>query len=182
MNIIYKAKRIGKGGKVFNMYKIRTMVMDADQMGQPSVGQDDPRITKIGKFLRRWKIDEIPQLWNVIKRDMNLVGPRPEEESVMKIMREKYPFDYRIITGIRPGLTDLASLWDYNEDERLKDKINPHEYYLDEIWPIKRELQVKYILNRSFWLDIKIIFLTLWQISAIKSFIRIIRKADNLSI
>ena len=164
MKIIYKAKRIGKNGRVFQMYKFRTMVENADLIGGPSTSGDDPRLTKIGKILRKFKIDELPQLWNVLIRDMNLVGPRPEVPEVMELMSRNYPEEYAIIISRRPGITDLASLWDSNEEERLRGEANPHEAYLEKIWPEKRRLQIEYIKNHSFWLDIKIIFLTFRKI------------------
>lgn len=164
MAIFYKSLRIGKGGKPFLLYKFRTMVENADKIGPESTSGDDKRITKIGRILRKFKIDELPQLWNVLKGDMSLVGPRPEVPSVMEIMRKQFPDEYDIIISVKPGITDLASLWDFNEEEKLAGEQDPHKAYLEKIWPEKRRLQVEYIKNKSLWLDFKIIFLTIKKI------------------
>ena len=154
MSIFYRAKRVGKGGKIFTMYKFKTM---RDEPGPVSTAGDDPRITKIGRFLRRTKLDELPQLWNVLKRDMNLVGPRPEDPSVMELMRCNFPEEYAIIISVRPGLTDLATLADIHEEDILRGEADPHKTYLEKIWPQKRKLQIEYIKNRNLLLDIKIL-------------------------
>lgn len=164
MSIFYKSQRIGKDGQPFILWKFRSMVEGVDKMGPLSTGANDPRLTKIGKFIRKWKIDELPQLWNVIKRDMNLVGPRPEVPEVMELMQREYPEDYAIITSTRPGITDWASIWDWDEEVKLAGEADPHQAYLEKIWPTKRRLQVEYVKNHSLWIDIKIIFLTLWRI------------------
>ena len=159
--MLYKSQRIGKNGKPFILYKFRTMVRNADKIGPSSTAGDDPRITKIGRFLRKWKIDELPQIINIFKRDMNLVGPRPEIPEVINMLNNE---ERAIILSRRPGITDLASLWDFNEEEKLAGEPDPHEAYLEKIWPEKRRLQIEYIKNHSFWLDIKIIFLTFRKI------------------
>ena len=159
--MLYKSQRIGKNGKPFILYKFRTMVRNADKIGPSSTAGDDPRITKIGRFLRKWKIDELPQIINIFKRDMNLVGPRPEIPEVINMLNNE---ERAIILSRRPGITDLASLWDFNEEERLTGEASPHEAYLEKIWPEKKRLQIEYIKIRTFWLDIKIIFLTFKRI------------------
>lgn len=158
MNILYKSTRIGKGGKPFKLYKFRTMVLNADKIGPPSTSGDDPRITKIGKFLRKYKLDELPQLLNVLKGDMNLVGPRPEVPEVINLLNDE---EYGIILSIKPGITDLASLWNINEEERLAGQEDPHQYYLDHIWPEKKRLQIEYVKNRNTRLDLWILAQTL---------------------
>lgn len=163
MSIIYKAKRIGLHGKPFFMYKFRTMVENADKIGGASTAGDDPRITPVGRVLRKFKLDELPQLWNVLIGDMSLVGPRPDVEEVINMMT---PIEKRIILSVRPGITDLASLWDSNEEERLRGKPDPHQAYLDEIWPEKKRLQIQYVQNKSLLLDITIILKTIWKICA----------------
>ena len=134
------------------------MVEGADKIGSPSTAEDDPRITKIGRFLRKTKLDELPQLCNVVKRDMNLVGPRPEVQEVVDLMTD---YEKAMIFSVRPGITDLASIWDSNEEERLAGETDPHKAYLEKIWPEKKRLQIEYIRNRSLWLDIKILWLTI---------------------
>lgn len=161
MSILYKSIRIGKAGKPFYLYKFRTMVEGADRIGPPSTAGNDPRITKIGRVLRKWKLDELPQIWNVIRRDMNLVGPRPEVPEVVALMTKD---EKDIILSVRPGITDLASLWNFNEEERLRGAVDPHQQYLDEIWPEKKRLQIEYVLQRSVRLDIQILTKTLWRI------------------
>lgn len=156
--MFYKSVRIGKGGKPFVLYKIKTM---RDVPGPPSTSANDPRITKIGAILRKFKIDELPQLWNVIKRDMNLVGPRPEVPEVIHMMTDE---ERNVILSVRPGITDLASLWNCNEEERLAGEPDPHKAYLEKIWPEKKRLQIEYIKNRSLLLDLKILIQTLCKI------------------
>lgn len=160
-SIFYKSIRIGKNLKPFQLLKFRTMVEGADKIGPPSTKADDPRITKIGAFMRSYKLDELPQLINVLRGEMNLVGPRPEVKEVVDLMTDD---EKEIIFSVKPGITDLASLYDFNEEERLKGQDDPHQYYLDNIWPKKKELQIKYIRERSLWLDIKIIVKTIWRI------------------
>lgn len=162
MSIFYKSWRVGEDGKLFQFYKFRTMIEGA--VGPESTSEDDKRITRIGRILRKFKIDELPQFWNVLKGDMSLVGPRPEVPSVMAIMHKQFPDEYGIIISVKPGITDLASLWDFNEEERLAGEKDPHKAYLEKIWPEKRRLQIEYIKNKSFWLDIKIILLTIKKI------------------
>lgn len=161
MNILYKSERVGKRGTLFMLYKFRTMVEDADKIGPPSTSADDPRITKWGRFMRKYKIDELPQLLNVLKGDMALVGPRPE---VLEVIHMLTLNECAIILSVKPGITDLASLWNYNEEERLAGSSNPHQTYLDEIWPEKKRLQIEYIKTKSLWLDVCIVARTIWKI------------------
>ena len=158
MSVFYKQLRIGKNGKLFYLYKFRTMIENADKIGGLSTSGDDPRLTRIGKFLRKYKLDELPQLWNVLRGDMSFVGPRPEVPEVVDLMTEE---EKRIILSVRPGMTDLASIWDINEEDVLRGEKNPHEAYLKKIWPHKKELQIFYIQNQNLWGDLKIIFFTL---------------------
>lgn len=161
MSIIFKQIRIGKNGKPFTLYKFRTMIEDANKIGGPSTAADDPRLTKIGKFLRKWQIDELPSFWNVLKGEISLVGPRPEVPEVVALMT---PEEKKIILSIKPGITDLATLANISEGERLRGSKDPHQKYLDEIWPEKKRLQIEYIKNRSLWLDIKIIAKTVYRL------------------
>lgn len=137
------------------------MVEGADKLGGSSTAADDIRLTRIGKFLRKYNLDEIPQLWNILKGDMNIVGPRPEVPQYVDLMSEE---EREIILSIRPGLTDLATLENTDEGSRLKGSLDPEKTYLEDIRPEKIRLQVKYVQNKSLWLDIKIIYLTILRL------------------
>ncbi len=153
----YRGERVGRFGKTFRIFKFRTMVADAEKLGGPSTASDDSRITGVGKFLRKYKLDELPQLVNVLKGDMSIVGPRPEV--LMEV--ETYTKEERRILEVRPGITDWASLTFHNEGEILKGSPDPHQVYREEIKPEKMRLALKYVDERSFLTDIKIILETL---------------------
>lgn len=153
----YRGLRIGRFGKPFYMFKFRTMVENADRIGGPSTPEDDQRLTRFGKFLRKYKLDELPQLINVLMGEMSIVGPRPEVKQYVDIIEDQ---ERKIILSVRPGMTDYASLWDFNEGERLKGSIDPEKTYLEEIWPEKIRLQLKYIKEQSLFTDIRIIVQT----------------------
>ncbi len=159
--VFFRGKRIGKGGKPFLIYKFRTMVKDAEKLGGPSTPIDDPRLTKIGIFLKRYQLDELPQLINVLKGEMSLVGPRPEVPLYVDMMTEE---EKRIILSVKPGMTDLASLWNFHEGEVLKGSKDPEKTYLEKIRPKKLKLQMEYVKKRSFFLDLKIILKTILKI------------------
>lgn len=159
--IFYKGRRVGKGGKLFKMYKFRTMVIGADKLGGPSTAADDPRLTKIGLFLKKYQLDELPQLINVFKREMSLVGPRPEVEMYVDMMTAEQK---NAILSVRPGMTDYASLWNFHESEILKGAKDPEIAYQKLIRPKKLALQMRYVKERSLWVDIRIIFLTIFKI------------------
>jgi lipopolysaccharide/colanic/teichoic acid biosynthesis glycosyltransferase len=156
--VFYRGVRIGQFGKPFRIFKFRTMVKNAEELGGPSTSADDPRLTKIGKFLRRYKLDELPQLINVLKGEMSLIGPRPEVKMYVDMLK---PEEKEKILSVRPGMTDLASLWDFHEEEILKGSEDPEKAYMEKIRPKKIQLQLEYVKNRSFLLDLKIIFKTL---------------------
>jgi len=156
--VFYRGERIGKNGKPFRIFKFRTMVKDAEKLGGPSTSADDPRLTKIGKILRKYKLDELPQLINVLKGEMSLVGPRPEVKMYIDMLK---PEEREKILSIKPGMTDLASLWDFHEEEILKGSEDPEKTYIEKIRPKKIQLQLEYVKNRSFLLDLKIILKTL---------------------
>ncbi len=158
--IFFKQERIGKNFKPFLLYKFRTMIPDAPKRGPLITSSDDPRITKIGRILRKTKLDELPQLINVLKGDMSLVGPRPEVKKYV----DMYKNDYEEILKIRPGITDIASFTFRNEEELLKDKDNVEEYYAYVILPQKIKLAKEYLKRISLWFDIKIIFKTIFSI------------------
>jgi lipopolysaccharide/colanic/teichoic acid biosynthesis glycosyltransferase len=156
--VFYRGERVGKDGKPFRIFKFRTMVKNAEKLGGPSTSADDPRLTKVGKILRKYKLDELPQLINVLKGEMSLVGPRPEVKIYVDMLK---PEEKEKILSVRPGMTDLASLWDFHEEEVLKGSEDPEKTYMEKIRPKKVQLQLEYVKNRSFLLDLKIIFKTL---------------------
>ena len=153
----YRGVRIGRYGKPFRIYKFRTMVVNAEKLGGPSTADDDPRITKIGKFLRKYKLDELPQLINVLKGEMSFVGPRPEVQHYVDMFTE----EEKAILSVRPGITDWASLWNPDEGAILKGSKDPEKAYMEKIRPEKLKLQLKYVREGSFRIDLKIILLTL---------------------
>lgn len=155
--VFYRGERVGLHGKPFRIFKFRTMVVDAERLGAASTSCDDQRITSIGKFLRMYKLDELPQLINVLVGDMSLVGPRPE----VKKFTDMYTKEEMAILAVRPGITDWASIWNPDEGAILAGSTDPDRDYLEKIRPEKIRLQLKYVWERSFWTDIKIIFLTL---------------------
>lgn len=156
--VFYRGERVGKDGKIFKIFKFRTMVPDAEKLGGPSTSADDPRLTKFGKFLKKHNLDELPQLINILKGEMSFVGPRPDVPSEV----ETYPSDARkIILSVKPGLTDLATLEDLHEGEILKGSSDPHQTYIEVIKPKKLKLAAEYVKKRSLWLDAKIILKTL---------------------
>jgi lipopolysaccharide/colanic/teichoic acid biosynthesis glycosyltransferase len=159
-SVFYKQERVGKDGKLFKLFKFRTMGRGSDKATAITVGERDPRITKIGFYLRKYKLDELPQLINVLLRDMSLVGPRPE----LKKFVDLYKGGQRQVITVRPGITDLASIEFRNENELLAGKEDPIQYYISEIMPVKLKLNLKYINDQSFWLDVKIIFKTIFSI------------------
>ena len=155
--VFYRGERVGLHGKPFRIYKFRTMVVDAEKLGASSTSDDDARITRIGRFLRKYKLDELPQLINVLVGDMSLVGPRPQ----VKWAVDRYSEEEKVILNFRPGITDYASLLFSNESEILKGSKNPDQDYLEKIHPIKTNLAIKYVQNHSLMVDIKIILKTI---------------------
>lgn len=155
--VLYRGIRAGKDGKPFKMLKFRTMVVNAERIGGPSTSEDDPRVTKIGKRLRRYKIDELPQLINVLKGEMSFVGPRPEVPHYVNMFTD----EEKAILSVRPGITDWASIWNSDEGAVLAGSPDPEKAYMEMIRPEKIRLQLKYVRERSFFVDLKIIFKTL---------------------
>jgi lipopolysaccharide/colanic/teichoic acid biosynthesis glycosyltransferase len=158
--VFYKAPRVGKNRKMFHMIKFRTMVINADKIGAASTKDDDPRITKIGKFLRKYKLDELPQLFNVFIGEMSLVGPRPQIKWAVDLYTEE---EKKILT-VKPGITDYASIKFNNEGEILKGAADPDKAYMELIHPEKMRLSLEYVKNKSIFTDVKIIFLTVASI------------------
>jgi lipopolysaccharide/colanic/teichoic acid biosynthesis glycosyltransferase len=151
--VLYAGRRVGKGGKPFGMYKFRTMVMNADKIGGSSTPDDDPRITPIGKMLRRYKLDELPQLFNVVKGEMSLVGPRPQVQWAVDL----YTPEQRQVLTVPPGITDYASVRFPNEGEILKGSTDPDRDYMEKIHPEKMRLSLEYVRQRSLLTDFKVI-------------------------
>jgi len=158
--VFFRQVRVGKGGKEFRIYKFRTMVVDAEERGGQITVEGDSRITRTGRFLRKYKIDELPQLINVILGDMSIVGPRPEVPKYVAM----YDEDQRSILKIRPGITDLASIEYKDENSILAKSDNPEKTYVEEIMPRKIELNFEYIKNISIAYDIKLILKTIFRI------------------
>jgi lipopolysaccharide/colanic/teichoic acid biosynthesis glycosyltransferase len=156
-SVFYRGYRVGFCGKPFRIYKFRTMVVNAENLGGSSTADGDERITIIGKFLRKYKLDELPQLINVFKGEMSFVGPRPEVKEYVDLYTEKE----RQILNVRPGITDWASIWNADEGTILSGSEDPDEAYLKLIRPTKLKLQLRYVHERSLFIDMKIIYLTL---------------------
>ena len=154
--VFYRGVRVGRFGKSFRIFKFRTMVVDAEKIGGPSTADDDPRITRIGKFLRKYKLDELPQLINVLKGEMSFVGPRPEVRQEVSLYSE----EEKALLRVRPGVTDYASIKFHNEGEILKGSAEPHEAYRVLIRPEKIKLGLEYVKNPSLWTDCKILLMT----------------------
>ena len=159
--VFYRGARVGRGGRRFRVLKFRTMVCDAEQLGGPSTSDDDTRITKVGRLLRKYKLDELPQLFNVLKGEMSLVGPRPE----VPLEVDRYTPQQRELLSVSPGITDWASIYFRNEGEILKGCPNPHETYREKIQPLKILLGLEYARNHSLWIDLRIILATLWAVA-----------------
>jgi len=158
--VFYRGLRVGRFGKTFRIFKFRTMVVNAEKLGGPSTADDDPRISRVGKFIRKYKLDELPQLINVLKGEMSLVGPRPEVQMYVDLFTE----EEKAILTVRPGMTDWASLWDIDEGAILAGSPDPEKAYMEKIRPEKIRLQLKYVREHTFRVDLKIIFQTLLKI------------------
>lgn len=155
--VLYLGARVGQNGRLFKIMKFRTMIVDAEKLGGPSTAGDDKRLTKVGKILRRYKLDELPQLINVLIGDMSLVGPRPE----VRIYTDMYTDKEKVLLELKPGITDWASLWNNNEAAILAGHRDPEKAYLELVRPKKLELQLKYYEKHSIMIDIYILLKTL---------------------
>ena len=155
--IFYRGVRVGRYGKLFRIFKFRTMVQNAEKLGASSTPEDDPRVTRVGRFLREYKMDELPQLLNVITGEMSLVGPRPQLPWAV----ERYSPEEKAVLSVRPGITDYASLRFRNEGEILRGSMDPDKDYFDKIHPEKMRLSLEYVRRQSFWLDCDILVRTL---------------------
>jgi lipopolysaccharide/colanic/teichoic acid biosynthesis glycosyltransferase len=158
--VFYRQTRVGKNNKDFKLLKFRSMVTDSDKKGLITVGGRDPRVTKSGYLIRKYKLDELPQLLNVLIGDMSLVGPRPEVRKYVDLYNETQ----RKVLSVKPGITDYASIEYIDENEILGRAENPEKVYIEHIMPEKIKYNMKYIQNRSVKEYFKIIFLTIGKI------------------
>lgn len=162
---LFEQTRVGKNGKAFKLYKFRSMYINADSKGQITVGNDS-RVTPLGKFLRKFKLDELPQLFNVVFGEMSIVGPRPEVPQYVSM----YTDEQRKVLTVKPGLTDLASLACINEQEVLGQSDNPIKLYIEEIMPAKLKLNLEYIVKCGFFFDLALIFKTIGKLLVFHGF------------
>ena len=158
--VFFRQERVGRGGKPFRILKFRTMRPDSDRGIQITVGETDSRITRSGRFIRKWKLDELPQLINVLRGEMSLVGPRPETPKYVAY----WTAEQRHVLDVRPGITDPASIRYRNENEMLAGRENPERYYIEVLMQEKLGLQLEYVRHHSFWGDIAILFQTFWAV------------------
>lgn len=158
--VFYRQVRVGRGNKDFRIFKFRSMRVGADKQGLITVGGHDPRITRSGYFIRKYKLDEFPQLINVFIGDMSLVGPRPEVRKYV----DMYTPEQMHVLDVRPGVTSLASIRYRNENELLDKAEDPDQFYIDVVMQDKLAIDLEYVQNASFWYDIKLIFQTFWEI------------------
>lgn len=156
--VLFKQERVGLNGKIFKVLKFRTMVVDAEQKGAKVTTGGDPRITKSGHWLRKYKLDELPQLFNVLKGEMSLVGPRPEVPEYVAFYSDKQK---ESILSVLPGLTDQASIEFRNENDLLSGSTDPVKDYREKVLPIKLTYYMQYVKNRSLWGDFKLIIRTI---------------------
>lgn len=157
-SILYKQIRVGKNNKEFKIHKFRTMFLDADKFGLLTVGKKDQRVTAIGYYLRKYKLDELPQLLNVFLGDMSFVGPRPEVRKYVDL----YNIEQLKVLNIKPGITDLASIEFRNENELLSNQKDPENYYITVIMPKKIKINLEYNQSRTLLRDIQVIFKTIF--------------------
>jgi lipopolysaccharide/colanic/teichoic acid biosynthesis glycosyltransferase len=158
--VFYRQVRVGRGNKDFRIFKFRSMKVGADKLGLITVGGHDPRITRSGYFIRKYKLDEFPQLINVFIGDMSLVGPRPEVRKYV----DMYTPEQMHVLDVRPGITSLASIRYRNENELLDKAEDPDQFYIDVVMQDKLAIDLEYVQNASFWYDVKLIFKTFWTI------------------
>lgn len=161
-NIFYLGQRTGRNGKLFKIYKFRSMYQGSEK-GPGTTSRNDLRITTIGKYIRKYKIDELPQLFNILKGDMSFVGPRPE----LKQYTDSYTAEEKIILSVRPGLTDFSSLYFSNLNDLIDDN-DPDKSFEKKFLKNKNELRLEYIKKRNFFLDIKLIFKTVIKVLSTK--------------
>lgn len=159
--VFYRQVRVGRYNKDFRIFKFRSMRVGADKGSLVTIGGRDPRVTRIGYYLRKFKIDELPQLINVFIGDMSLVGPRPEVRHYV----DYWTPEQLHVLDVRPGITDPASIKFRNENELMESAEDPESFYINVIMQEKLELYLEYVQNASFWYDVKLIFKTFYVIS-----------------
>ncbi|MER3402602.1 MAG: hypothetical protein C4336_09090 [Armatimonadota bacterium] len=157
-SVFFAHERIGRYGRRFKVLKFRTMIQEAPQQGASVTAVGDPRITRVGRFLRKTKLDELPQLWNVLKGEMSLVGPRPEVEKYIQLYPETA---CNLILSVPPGITGLTQIRYRHEERLLAEQANPEQYYREVLLPQKIASDVEYVLKRGLWIDVEILFRTL---------------------
>jgi lipopolysaccharide/colanic/teichoic acid biosynthesis glycosyltransferase len=158
--VFYRQQRVGRHNRDFGLLKFRSMRVGADKMSLITIGDRDPRVTRAGYYIRKFKLDELPQLWNVLIGDMSLVGPRPEVRRYVDLYTE----EQRQVLSVRPGITDYASIEYIDENKLLAQAADPDKTYIEEIMPAKIELNRRYINNPTLGQYFKIIFLTIAKI------------------
>lgn len=158
--VFFRGERVGLNGKIFRIYKFRSMLPDCEGKGKWNVGDKDDRITKMGHFLRKSKLDELPQLINVLKGDMSLVGPRPE----LKYYVDMYTEKEMPILDLKPGITDWASMANFDQFKGFTEAEDPDKFYLEIVRPLKLELQLYYRYHHGFWSDIYCILFTVYKV------------------
>jgi lipopolysaccharide/colanic/teichoic acid biosynthesis glycosyltransferase len=158
--VFYRQQRVGKNGKDFGLLKFRSMRVGADKMSLITIGDRDPRVTRAGYYIRKYKLDELPQLWNVLVGDMSLVGPRPEVRRYVDVYTE----EQRKVLSVRPGITDYASIEYIDENVLLAQSDDPDKTYIEQIIPAKIALNMRYIEHQTLGEYLKIIFLTFYKI------------------
>ncbi len=161
--VFYKGRRVGKGGEIFLMHKFRSMVVNADQIGTDLTPHGDPRVTRVGRFLRRTKVDEIPQIIDVLRGKMSLVGPRPESP----LYARHYDERQKRVLSVRPGMVGPAQIKYRHEELMLKDREDPDAYYIRQLMPRKLEIDLDYVENMSFLLDVGILFKSLLAVAMV---------------
>ena len=158
--VYFRQERVGRDFRPFRIYKFRTMVVDAPKLGGQITAGRDPRITSIGHLLRKTKLDELPQLLNVLSGEMSLVGPRPEVPKYVEMFRPQFAE----VLSVRPGITDLASVKYRDENEILGQADDPEAAYVNQVLPDKLALATEYVRRASFWFDVRLIFATFWKV------------------
>ena len=158
--VFYRQTRVGRNNRDFRLFKFRSMRVGADKQGLITIGGRDPRVTKSGYYIRKYKLDEFPQLINVFIGDMSLVGPRPEVRKYV----DMYTPEQMHVLDVRPGITDMASILYCDENELLEKAEDPDKYYVDVVMQDKLRINLDYVAHHSFWFDVKLIFKTLFAI------------------
>lgn len=176
-SVFYRGARVGRNGKSFKMYKFRTMVAHADREGPALTHSGDPRVTRVGRILRKWKIDEFPQLLNILQGEMSVVGPRPESPGYV----EHYTPEQRQVLQVKPGMTGLTQIKFRHEETLLSHCTNLEKDYVEKIMPHKLALDLEYIANRSLFLDIKLIIQTFLYLLKADEFAKGGRARENAS-